>query len=175
MRTHAFNHIWLLATPWIVGHQAPLSMRFSRQEYWSRVPFPPPDFPTQGSNPLPPVSSALAGGFLTTQPPGKPLISTYHVLKRKCFFWRISLKMGKTQETLPHISVRSHAFGRIRSCQFLCCQGSSQLPWRFQDTLEEMNLWEQNSGHYQERRKQKSDFPFSLLYDFVKSCCCCCC
>ena len=41
-----------LATPWTVAHQAPLSMEFSRQEYWSGLPFPSPlDFTTQGWNP----------------------------------------------------------------------------------------------------------------------------
>ena len=40
------------ATPWAVAHQAPVSMEFSRQEYWSGLPCPPPGvFPTQGSNP----------------------------------------------------------------------------------------------------------------------------
>ena len=39
------------ATPWTVAHQAPLSMEFSRQEYWTGLPFPPPgDLPYQGSN-----------------------------------------------------------------------------------------------------------------------------
>ena len=38
-------------TPWALGCQALLSMEFSRQEYWSGLPFPPPDFPTQGLNP----------------------------------------------------------------------------------------------------------------------------
>ena len=36
------SHVRLLATPWIAAYQAPLSMRFSRQEYWSGVPFPSP-------------------------------------------------------------------------------------------------------------------------------------
>ena len=41
-----------LATPWTVARQAPLSMGFSRQEYWSELPFPSPGtFPTQGLNP----------------------------------------------------------------------------------------------------------------------------
>ena len=44
--------VQLFATPWAVAHQAPLSMEFSRQEYWSGLPCPPPGiFPTQGSNP----------------------------------------------------------------------------------------------------------------------------
>ena len=36
------NCVWLFATPWTVAHQTPLSMEFSRQEYWSRLPFPSP-------------------------------------------------------------------------------------------------------------------------------------
>ena len=53
------------------SHQAPLSMKFSRQNYWSGLPFPAPGiFPTWGSNP-PPASPALPGRFFTTTPPGK--------------------------------------------------------------------------------------------------------
>ena len=37
-----FSRVWLLVTPWTVAHQAPQSMRFSRQEYWSRLPYPSP-------------------------------------------------------------------------------------------------------------------------------------
>ena len=58
------------ATPWTVAHQAPLSMRFPRQEYWSGLPFPSPgDLPDPG---IEPASTAMAGGFFTTEPPGKP-------------------------------------------------------------------------------------------------------
>ena len=58
------------ATPWTVAHQAPLSMGFPRQEYWSGLPFPPPgNLPNPG---IEPVSLALAGRFFTTEPPGKP-------------------------------------------------------------------------------------------------------
>ena len=56
-----------LATPWTVAGQAPLSMGFSRQEYWSGLPFPSPgDLPDPGIDPVSPV---LAGGFFTTEPP----------------------------------------------------------------------------------------------------------
>ena len=52
---------------------APLSMGFSRQESWSGLPFlPPGDLPDPGIKPVSPVSPALAGGFFTTEPPGKP-------------------------------------------------------------------------------------------------------
>ena len=60
----------LFVTPWTVAGQAPLSMRFSRQEYWRGLPFPPPgDVPHPG---IEPTFPALAGGFFTTEPPGKP-------------------------------------------------------------------------------------------------------
>ena len=42
MKVKLLSYAWLFVTPWIVAHQAPLSMRFSRQEYWSGLPFPSP-------------------------------------------------------------------------------------------------------------------------------------
>ena len=46
------SHVQLFVTPWTVVRQAPLSMRFSRHEYWSGLPFPPPgNLPDQGLNP----------------------------------------------------------------------------------------------------------------------------
>ena len=64
-----------LCTPWTVARQAPLSMEFSRQEYWSGVPFPTPgDLPNPGIKSVSLASPALAGGFFTTAPPGMPLV-----------------------------------------------------------------------------------------------------
>ena len=61
------------ATPWTLALQAPLCMGFSRQESWSVFPCPPPG---DLSNPkIEPVSPVLAGGFCTTEPPGKHLRS----------------------------------------------------------------------------------------------------
>ena len=60
------------ATPWTVACQAPLSMGFPRQEYWSGLPFPSlGDLPDPG---IKPASLALAGGLFTTAPPEKPLL-----------------------------------------------------------------------------------------------------
>ena len=71
--TCVLSHVWLCVTPWTVTCQAPLSMEFSRQEYWSGLPFPSPgDLPDLGIKPMPYASPALAGGFFTTVPPGKP-------------------------------------------------------------------------------------------------------
>ena len=64
----------LSAAPWTVTHQAPLSMQFSRQEYWSGIPFPTPgDLPNPGIKLASLGSPALAGRFFITAPPGKPL------------------------------------------------------------------------------------------------------
>ena len=54
------SHVRLFMILWIVAHQAPLSVGFSRPEYWSELPFPPPeDLPTPGIEPGSPVSPAL--------------------------------------------------------------------------------------------------------------------
>ena len=59
--------VQLFATPWTVTHQALLSMRFFRQEYWSGLPFPPPgDLHNPATESLSLVSPGLAGGYFTT-------------------------------------------------------------------------------------------------------------
>ena len=59
--------VWLFGTIWTIAHQAPLSMGFSRQEYWSWLPCPSPgDLPDPGIEPTSLASPALAGGFFTT-------------------------------------------------------------------------------------------------------------
>ena len=60
-------------TPSAVAHYVPQSRGFPRQEYWSGWPFPSPgDLPYPGIEPASPAAPALAGGFLTTESPGKP-------------------------------------------------------------------------------------------------------
>ena len=64
-----FIHHWLFATPWTIAHQAPQSMEFSRQEYWSGLPFPSPgNLLKPGIKSRPP---ALQADFLLTEVPGK--------------------------------------------------------------------------------------------------------
>ena len=66
-----FSCVRLFATLWAVAHQAPLSMVFSRQEYWSRLPCPPPrDLPQSG---MEPTSPALQAGSFLLSHQGKPL------------------------------------------------------------------------------------------------------
>ena len=67
-RTCVLSPVRLFVTSWTPAHQAPLSVEFSRQEYWSGLPFPPPgDHPNPGMEPKSPASPALAGEFFTTE------------------------------------------------------------------------------------------------------------
>ena len=64
-------------TPWTAAHQSPLYVEFSKQEYWSGLPFPPAgDLPDPG---IKPVSPVLAGRFFTAEPPGKPHFFIWNV------------------------------------------------------------------------------------------------
>ena len=68
-------HVQLFATLWTVAHQAPLSMAFSRQKYYSELSFPSPgNLPNTGIEAISLVSPTLAGQFFTTELPGKPNI-----------------------------------------------------------------------------------------------------
>ena len=70
------SRVQLFATPWTVARQAPLSMEFPRQVYYSGFPFPTPgDIPDPGIKSWSLLSSALAGGFFTTRPLGKYTLS----------------------------------------------------------------------------------------------------
>ena len=63
-----FSCVWLFATPWTVAYQAPPSLGFSRQEYWSGLPFP---FPGDLPNPvIEPGSPVLQADALLSEPPG---------------------------------------------------------------------------------------------------------
>ena len=58
--------VQLFATPWTVARQAPLSVEFSRQEYWCKLPFPSSSLPDPGIEPTSLASPAMAGGFFTS-------------------------------------------------------------------------------------------------------------
>ena len=65
----SLSHVQLFVTPWTVAHQAPLSMGFPRQEYWSGLPFAAPgDLADPGIG----GQGGLEGEFFTTEPPEKP-------------------------------------------------------------------------------------------------------
>ena len=69
MKVKSLSRVRLFVTPWTVAHPAPPPMGFSRQEYWSGLPFPSPrDLPDPG---IEPRSPALRADALTSEPPGK--------------------------------------------------------------------------------------------------------
>ena len=71
VKMKSLSRVRLFATPWTVAYQAPPSMGFSRQQYWSGLPFPAPgDLPDPGIEPRYPTLQADA---LSSEPPGKPL------------------------------------------------------------------------------------------------------
>ena len=76
--------IQLSVTPWTVAYQAPLSMEFSRQEYWSGLPFPPPgNLPNPGNEPTSPASPAMQVDSLPAEPPRKPTMEYYSAIKNE--------------------------------------------------------------------------------------------
>ena len=77
VRTEAISPVWLSVTPWTVDRHAPLSIGFSRQEYWSGLPCPPPgDLPNSG---IKPRSPAFQADSLPSEPPGKAKESLTHI------------------------------------------------------------------------------------------------
>ena len=71
--THTNTQIFSCSTNLKLGPPGSSVHGISRQEYWSGLPFPPPeDLPHPGIKPMSLTSPALAGGFFTTVPPGKP-------------------------------------------------------------------------------------------------------
>ena len=79
-----FSCVQLFVISWTVACQAPQPMEFSRQEYWGGLPFPTPgDLPDPG---IKPVSPALADGFFTTVPPGKPTEAIKGIETFTCLF-----------------------------------------------------------------------------------------
>ena len=72
VKVKSFSRVQLFATPWTIAHQTPPSMGFSRQEYWSGLPFPSPgDIPDPGIKSRSPV---LQADTLTSEPPNNQII-----------------------------------------------------------------------------------------------------
>ena len=115
-------------TPWTVACQASLSKRFSRQEYWSGLPCPPPgDLPNPGIEPISPVSPALQADSLPAEPPTK---------RSSLLHLHVSLYMiSKENKILPllydhliisqHIPAVKESWGRPRFSPW-----DGKIPWK---------------------------------------------
>ena len=101
-----FSHVWLFGTLWTVAHQAPLSMAFLRQEYWSGLPCPLlGDLANPG---MEPVSPALAGSFFTTSAIWDPVIMD--PAKYWGPFYHITRKNGYKRQLVVFIKAFSWMF-----------------------------------------------------------------
>ena len=108
-----FSCVHLFATLWTVAFQAPLSMGFSRQEYWSGLLCPPPgDLPDPGIEPMSLMSPALAGRFFTTSATWKPYL--YYIISIMLLLLsRFScVRLCATPETATHQAPPSLGFCR---------------------------------------------------------------
>ena len=86
-------------TPWTVAHQAPLSMGFSRQEYWSGLPFPSPGgLPDPG---IEPPSPALQVDSFSSKPPGELCLLPYRNSDESIFHFYIRVYIATVAKIIP--------------------------------------------------------------------------
>ena len=133
-------------TPWTAGLQAPLSLEFSRQEYWSGLPFPSPGYlPNPGSESSFPVSPALKVDSLPTEPMGKPTRYLESLVAQRV------KRLPAMQET------RVRSLGREDPLEKEMATHSSILAWRIP--------WTEEPGGLQSTGSQRvgHDFTFTLL------------
>ena len=111
----SLSRVRLFATPWTVAHQAPPSMGFSRQEYWSGLPLPSPgDLPNPGTEPGPPAFQADA---FTSEPPGKKTAASNAVVRgRPNPIWPVPLQ-EKADSERPEVQ----SVVAFSSCTFTLC------------------------------------------------------
>ena len=96
----SLSRVRLFVTPWTVAYQASPSMGFSRQEYWSGLPFPSPgDLPDPG---IEPGSPTLEADALTSEPPGKPISLTEYISNKSQW------KNGVDKENFTLINFQEH-------------------------------------------------------------------
>ena len=107
------SHVQLFVTPWSVAYQVPLSMEFSRQEYWGGLPFPSPgDLPDPGIKPMSPVAPALADSLpLSHLGASLYLVKYTSVTSTQVNYESLSLLLHPGLHSLP----------ALKSCQVSVC------------------------------------------------------
>ena len=100
-----FSHVQLFAILWTVAHQAPLSVKFSRQEPWSGLPCPPSgDLPNPGIEPASLIPPTKAGGFFTTSDTWEaPFTSTQGNLFLSASCYHFSFLLGENIAPFPMV------------------------------------------------------------------------
>ena len=144
MIVKSLSHVQLFATQWTVAYQAPLSVGFSRQEYWSGLPFPSPgDLPDPG---IEPGSPALQADVLPSEPPGKPSSILGWVINNMVALTELNSYSIKYVPPSPVGSVpawgRSPEEGNGNPVQYSCLE----IPWA-EDPGRLQSMGSQNAGH----------------------------
>ena len=133
VKVKSLSRVWLFATPWTVAHQAPLSIGFSRQEYWSGLPFPSPgNLATQGLNLGLLCLLHWHVGCLPLAPAGKPCgkCMVNSIKTTKLFSW-VAVPFCIPYSNMWEFWLFSPAFARVRIFNFShydrCCCGLFSL------------------------------------------------
>ena len=115
VKVKSFSRVWLLVTPWTAAHQAPLSMRFSRQEYWSRLPLPSPSKCAEFRKPLGSPTFCGSVFFFLKSPTRKvPLVVDRAVAPHRRHVL-LHLRHRHACRTLPGSVLRSGQFNEATS------------------------------------------------------------
>ena len=135
------SHVRLFAAPWIVARQAPLSMRFSQQEYWSALPSSPPgNLPDPGAEPVSwSCISYIAGRFFTAEPPGNPPhpLSCCQTAEKLLLCWEVTKPIKNNRNTLKVTPRVTHSYraGWSNSSGILPNQSFRMSMMQVQNTL----------------------------------------
>ena len=117
-----FSHVQLCATPWTIARQAPLSMKFSRQEYWSGLPCPSPgDLPNPGIEPMSLTSTVLAGRFFTTSATWE--VPNANFLAKWPFSWNSTSRILFAQIYPKKFRTPKILYTKHKGKLFLCASG----------------------------------------------------
>ena len=124
------SHIWLFWTPWTAAFQASLSMEFSRQEYWSRLPFPTPgDLPDLGIEPMSPAPPGAIGRILyqcaTWDPRKTRMILFFHYVLGRFFTVWATRQVPVFHCTSTKSSIKTQKSNKLNPKKFLYCLKSS--------------------------------------------------
>ena len=140
VRARLLQSVQLFATPWTIAHLSPLSMEFSRQEYWSGFLFPSSeDLPDPGIKPMSLMSPALADRFFTTSSTWEPQVPHVSgIIQYLSFCDRLMHLAVSLGCTCAVADVRVPSFSRLNR-GISCC--SSGLDFTFQHRGNKCDLW----------------------------------
>ena len=168
VKVKSLSRVRLFATPWTVTYQASPSMGFSRQEYWSGLPFPSPtDLPDPG---IEPGSPALEADTLTSEPPGKPMEEAMVIQSklREENFFSFFFMVGMMRNIICYFT-NSRRLGKAKNGFSMSNFSSSinpSLPGEIYRFLASFSLRSSNLIS-QEFFFPLSDVPYLLAYSFL--------